>query len=53
MLLGVTIDPMAFDVLHHEVGDAVFGGPAVEQAGDVRVFERSKNLPFMLEAAED
>jgi hypothetical protein len=52
-LLGVTIDPMAFDVLHHEVGHSVLGGSAVEQARDVRVFERSKNLPFMLEAPED
>jgi hypothetical protein len=38
------MDGLAFDKLHDEVGQAVFGRAAVEQAGDVRVVERGEDL---------
>ena len=50
---GVAGDPGAFDELHDEPGDAVFGGATVEQAGDVGVFEAGEDLAFAAEAAED
>ena len=52
-LFRVVIDPLACDVLHDEIRQPVLRSSAVEQASNVRVVERSKNLAFMLETAED
>ena len=53
MCLSIAIDPIALDVLHHEVGQSVVGRSAVEQARDVRVFEGCQDLPLVLETAQD
>ena len=37
--VAVLVDRLPFDVLHHEVRQAVLGRAAVEQARDVRVIE--------------
>ena len=42
-----------FDELHDEEGNAVGTGAAVEEAGDVGMFEAGEDLAFLLEATED
>ncbi len=43
---AVFIEGDPFDVLHHQIGVALLGGAAVEQAGDIRVFEPRQDLTF-------
>ena len=47
--LAVPVDRDALDVLHHEVGRAVRGLPAVDEARDRRVIERGQDLPLAAE----
>ncbi len=47
--VGVGRDRGAGDVVHHEVGPAVFGGASVEQARDVRVLEARQDAPLVVE----
>ena len=42
-----------FDVFHDQVGDAVFGHPAVQQAGDVGVVEVGQDLALLAKAGDD
>lgn len=49
-LLAVFGDGLAFDEFHDEVGEAVFVGAAIEEAGDVGVVEGGEDLPFEAEA---
>ena len=46
-------DRLAFDVLHHEVRQAVVGRAAVDQARDVRMIELRQDLPFGAEAPQN
>ena len=52
-LVRVAVDRLAVHELHHEVGAAVGRGAAVQQAGDVRVFEVGQHLPLAPEAFDD
>jgi len=46
-------DRPPLDQLHHEVGPAVGGLAAVEQARDAGMVEAGEDLPFASEAAQD
>ena len=46
-------DRLALDVLHDEVGKAVLGVAAVQQARDVGVVEAGEDLPFLTKSAEN
>ena len=50
MDFAVGIDGRSLDQLHHEIGNAVVGGAAIEQARDVGMIETGKDLPFMAKA---
>ena len=41
-----SVDRLAVDVLHHEVGLPVVGRAAVEEPRDVRVLEPGQDLPL-------
>src|SRR5258705_7809085 len=45
-------DRFSFDMLHHEVRQAVAGRTATVQARDVRMFKIGENLPFHQETSE-
>ena len=47
--VGVAVDRLAGHVLHDQVGQAVVGGAAVEQPGDVAVFQPRQDLPLVAE----
>ena len=47
--LHVLRDGDAFDILHHQVGDALRGA-AIEEAGDIGMLEISQDLPFRAKA---
>jgi hypothetical protein len=51
LLLNVLGDGAAFDILHHQVGNAV-DSSAVEEAGDIGVFEVGENLAFGSKAGD-
>src|SRR5918997_886519 len=53
MTIAITVERLPLDVLHHEVGQTVLSSAAVEQATDVRVIERRKDLSFFTKPAED
>ena len=53
VLLAVTIDANAFDVLHHQVGKAVGRGSAIDQRGDVGMVKAGEHLALQAEAAQD
>ncbi len=44
--------PRVADVLHHEIGLAVLGHAAIEQAADVGMLQVCQNLALVLEAAK-
>ena len=48
--VAVEVDGLALDVLHHEVGTAGLGGPAVQQSRDPWVLEGRQDLPLLDEA---
>ena len=52
--LGIAedIDRPPVDMLHHEVGGAVVGIAAVEQAGDIGMLEMRQDLPLLAQAGE-
>ena len=50
--VAVDINRLARDVLHHEVGQALFGASAVEQACDIGVVQGGQDLALLLEAAQ-
>ena len=41
------------DQLHDEIGPAVFGGAAIENAGDIDMVHDRQGLPFGLETGDD
>jgi hypothetical protein len=49
---AILVNRHTLNVFHHEVRNTVLGGTAVQQACDVRVFERGENLPFVPERSE-
>src|SRR5215217_7642256 len=53
MTVAITVERLPLDKLHHEVGQSVFGGAAVEQSGDVWMIESCEYLAFFAEATED
>src|SRR5262245_2434379 len=53
MRVAITVEWLALDELHHEVGQAVVSCTAVEESGDVRVIERGENLSFFTKATQD
>src|SRR5271165_1669322 len=53
MLLGILGNGRAVNILHYDVGQPVFRGAAVEQAGDVWVLQSRQSLPLAAEAGED
>src|SRR5262249_44035520 len=52
-LPAVDIDRLAADELHDKVGEPVGRGAAIDQGGDVGMFESSGDLPFAAELADD
>src|SRR4051812_30364494 len=53
MLFCVSVKSFAPDIFHDEIGQSVISGSAIEQAGDVGMFERRKNLPLVLKTIQD
>src|SRR5258707_9406512 len=51
--VAIAVDALAIDVLHHKVGQAFFGCSAIQQRGDVRMYERGENLPLVPKAGDD
>ncbi len=51
--LGILAERHPFHVFHDEVGEAVGGGAAIEQARDVRMVEPGEDLPLGAEAPHD
>ena len=49
--VAVAVDLLAVDDLHHEVGQTVLGGAAVEEARDPRVNQVGQNLDGLVNAA--
>ncbi len=49
-LRAVAVDRHALDILEREVGGAVLGDPAVDQARDVRMLEPRQDLALAFEA---
>ncbi len=52
-LLDILGNAAAVNIFHDDVGKAVGGGAAIEEAGDVGVLEGSEDLPFSAEALEE
>ena len=52
MLLAVAGDRQAFHQLHHDVRPPIAGDPAVEQAGDVGMFQSGEDLPLQEKAGQ-
>ena len=50
ILAAKDVDRAAYDVFHGEEGDAVGGGAAVKEAGDVRVVEISEDLALVAQS---
>ena len=50
-LLAVGVDGLAADELHDEVRQAVGRGAAIEEAGDIGMFEAGHDLPLEAEVA--
>jgi hypothetical protein len=53
VVVAVPGDRHAVDQLHDEIRPTVFGGPAVEDAGDVDMVHHGQRLPLGLEARDD
>ena len=53
MFVGITRDGFTFDILHHEIWQAVFRGPAIDQAGNVRVIQVGEDLALHQKAFDD
>src|SRR5215204_1276427 len=53
MAVAITIERLAFDVLHHEVRQTVFSSAAVEQSRDMRMIECCEYLSFFTKPAKD
>lgn len=53
MIVAVPIDWYPLDMLHHEVGGAVFYCAAVEEPRDIRVIECREDLPFLRQALRE
>ena len=50
-MLDEIVNADTFHVFHHQKRHAVGSSAAVEQSGDVRMFERGEDLPFTAKAA--
>jgi hypothetical protein len=50
LLLAPFGDRNPRDVLQHDVGRAMFGGPTVEEPGDIRVLQVREDLPLVPES---
>ena len=53
VFVAITRDGFTFDVLHHEIGQAVFRGPAINQPGNVRVIQVGEDLALHHKALDD
>src|SRR6185369_5631797 len=53
MTVAITVERLALDKLHYEVGQSIFSRAAVEQAGNVWMIERCEYLTLFAEATED
>ena len=53
VVVTIRIDPYALDQLHHQVGNAVVSGAAIQQTGDVGMIERGENLALSAEAFQN
>ncbi len=53
VIVAILGDRHAVDQLHDEIRQAGFGGPNVEDAGDVDVVHHGQGLPLGLEAGDD
>src|SRR5215213_5195456 len=53
VVVAITVQRLPFDEFHHEVGQAILGGPTVKQPGDVWVVQSGEYLSFFAEAAQD
>ena len=50
--VAVGVNRFAVHVLHDEIGQAVIGRPAIDQARDVGMIELRQDLPLIAKAAE-
>src|SRR5215204_6563680 len=53
MTIAVAVERLPFDVLHDEIGQAIFSCASVEQTADVWMIECGKYLSLFAEAAQD
>ena len=51
--IAVFRDRETLDVFHHEIGQTVGSGSAIEQSRDIGMFETRQNLSLLAEAAKD
>ena len=52
MICTILVNRKTLDVLHHEVGQSILRGPAIEQARDVRMIKPGQNLSFNAEVPQ-
>ena len=52
-MVTVEINRLALNVFHDEIGQAVIGAAAIEQAGDVGVIERGEDLALTAKSLND
>ena len=52
-VLAIAVNRLAVHVLHDEIWQAIFGGAAIQQAGDVRVIEIGEDLPLVAKTADN
>src|ERR1051325_2433903 len=53
MRVAIVVERLPFDKLHDEIGQAVFGGAAVEETRDVWMIERGEDLALGAKATQD
>ena len=53
MAVAITVERLPFDVLHHEVRQAVFSSSAIEQSADVWMIECGEYLSLFAKTAQD
>src|SRR5579862_8736694 len=49
---AIMIDGQTFHILRDQVRHALFGGPAIEELNDVRMFQNGQRLPFVLKTPQ-
>ena len=53
MKIAVLVNGLSVDQVHHKEWQAFIGGAAIQETGDVGMFQVRQNLTFILETVED